>query len=231
MGMVAADAGSTPSHGGGAVVLECDGLPLVAHYGSVAAEIAVCMKTAGLVERSNVRQLSIAGPPLLLEHVLSCAVPGGAPKPGRALYVAGTWCVRVGAGQALVGGSSAAVARWRQVASRSIATSGLAVSTRALEEAATLSVVGPRAASVMGAAGLPWDLDVLGVAGAVLGGQPALVVREAADRFLLLLERGCPAQTWRLLTDAGRPFGLAPVGNEAVGRLRVAATHPPLALH
>ena len=62
-----------------------------AHYGSVAAEIAVCTKAVGLVDRSVLRQLAVTGPEPLLDHVLEAALPDGAPGPGRAVCVASTW--------------------------------------------------------------------------------------------------------------------------------------------
>ena len=68
----------------GAVMVQRDGLAVVGHYGSVSAEIAVCSKAAGLVDRSSVRQLAISGPEGLLDHVLAAAAPDGAPAPGRA---------------------------------------------------------------------------------------------------------------------------------------------------
>ena len=73
-----------------------------AHYGSVAAEIAVCTKTAGLVERSRLRQLALSGPEPLLDHVLGAAVSQGAPGPGRAVCMASTWCCRTTACRAIV---------------------------------------------------------------------------------------------------------------------------------
>lgn len=226
-----ADLSWAPAQGNGAVLVERDGVPVVAHYGSVASEIAVCMKAAALVERANLRQLSIAGPEALLGHVLASAVPNAVPKPGHAVCLADTWCARVEAREALVAGAPSALARWRQVASRPIAAGGLAVSTESRDDAAALSVVGPRAARVMAAAGLPSELGPGEVSRGTLAGHELIVVRELADRFLLLLRRGCPPEVWRALSDAGRPFGLAPVGIEAVERLQVAASHPPLALH
>ena len=99
-----------------------DGVPVVAHYGSVSAEIAVTTKAAGLVDRSGVRQLAIAGEDPLVDQVLAAAVPGGGPGAGRAAAVAGTWCCRVTGSRAIVAGGTRAIGRWRQVASRTIAS-------------------------------------------------------------------------------------------------------------
>ena len=46
----------------GAVMVQRDGVAVVGHYGSVSAEIAVCTKAAGLIDRSAIRQLALIGP-------------------------------------------------------------------------------------------------------------------------------------------------------------------------
>jgi dimethylglycine dehydrogenase len=210
----------------GAVMVQRDGLPVVGHYGSVAAEIAVCTKAAGLVDRSSTRQLALTGPETLLEHVLAAAVPDGIPSAGRALCVAGTWCSRTTARRAIVAGSPSAVGRWRQVTSRAISSAGLAVQADLLTDSAALTLVGPKSARIVAAAGLPGDLDVNDVADATLAGAPLTLIREDGDRFLLLFERGHPAVVWQALWEAGREHGLAPVGNEALELLH--AAHRPL---
>jgi glycine cleavage system aminomethyltransferase T len=192
------------------------------HYGSVAAEIAVCTKAAGLVDRSNVTQLAISGPETQLEHVLSSAVPGGAPAPGRASCVAGTWCCRPTARRAIVAGPAGAVTRWRQVTSRAISTAGLAVSVEPLAGAAALSLIGPRSTKIMRAADLPADMAIGEVADSVLAGSRVTVVREDGDHYLLLFEHGHPNTVWQALWEAGHELGLAPVGNQALELLQAA---------
>jgi glycine cleavage system aminomethyltransferase T len=210
----------------GAVMVQRAGLPVVGHYGSVAAEIAVSTKAAGLIDRSSMRQLALTGPATLLEHALAAAVPDGVPRPGSALTIAGTWCCRSTQRRAIVAGSPGAVSRWKQVASRAIASAGLAVEAELLPNAAALTLVGPRAARILAAAGLPADLPVNGVADVTLAGAPLLLVREDGDNFLLLFEQGHPPAVWQTLWEAGRDHGLAPVGNEALELLQ--AAHRPL---
>jgi glycine cleavage system aminomethyltransferase T len=226
MGTVSVETAYDPLRPPGAVMVLRDGLPVVGHYGSVAAEIAVSTKAAGLVDRSSLRQLAITGPEALVDHVLATAVPDGAPAPGRAVCVAGTWCCRATARRAIVAGGPSAIARWRQVASRAISTAGLAVEAELLVDAAALSLVGPRSTRIVAAAGLPAELGVGDVGDGSLAGAPVNVVREDADHYLLLFEQGHPAAVWQALWEAGREFGLAPVGNEALELLQ-AATHRP----
>jgi glycine cleavage system aminomethyltransferase T len=226
MGTAPAATAYDPLRPPGAVMVQRDGQPVVGHYGSVAAEIAVCTKAAGLVDRSSIRQLAISGPEALLDHVLAAAVPGPAPTPGRATCVAGTWCCRTTPRRAIVAGGPGALTRWRQVASRAISTAGLAVSAELLVDSATLSLAGPRSPGIVAAAGLPGDLGVGEVADATLAGSPVTLVREDGDHFLLLFEQGHPNGVWQALWEAGRDHGLAPVGNEALELLH--AAHRPL---
>jgi glycine cleavage system aminomethyltransferase T len=226
MGTVPVATAYDPLRPPGAAMVERDGLPVVGHYGSVASEIAVCTKAAGLVDRSSIRQLAISGPEGLLDHVLRAAVPAGAPAAGRALCIAGTWCCRTTARRAIVAGGPAAVARWRQVASRAISTAGLAVAVEPLPDSAALSLVGPRATRIAVAAGLPADIAVGAVADGTLAGSPVNVIREDGDHFLLLFEQGHPNAVWQALWEAGHEYGLAPVGNEALELLH--AAHRPM---
>jgi glycine cleavage system aminomethyltransferase T len=196
-----------------------------AHPGHVAAEIAVCAKTAGLVQRTSLRQLAVTGPEPLLDHVLQAALPDAAPAPGRAVRVASTWCCRTTARRALVAGAPAAVARWRQVESRVVSSAGLDVRGDLLADAAALTLVGPRALRIAAAAGLPAEMPLGGVWDGELGGSRLSVVREGHDSLLLLFERGYGPAALECLWAAGRDHGLAPVGNEALELLH-AAHHP-----
>lgn len=222
MGTVSVETAYDPLRPPGANMVQRDGLPVVGHYGSVAAEIAVCTKAAGLVDRSSIRQLAISGPETLLDHVLAAVVPDGAPAPGRAACIGGTWCCRATARRAIVAGGPSAIARWRQVASRAISTAGLAVTVESLAGSAALSLVGPRSTRIVTAAGLPADLALGGVADGTLAGSPVDVVREDGDHYLLLFEQGHPNAVWQALWEAGHAFGLAPVGNEALELLQAA---------
>ena len=60
------------------------GSPVIAHYGSVATEVALCVKRAGIVERPELCVLELAGQAPFLEHVLDRALGELAPAPARA---------------------------------------------------------------------------------------------------------------------------------------------------
>jgi glycine cleavage system aminomethyltransferase T len=194
----------------------------VAHYGSAAAEIAVCTKAVGLVERSELRLLEVTGDEALLDHALVPAVPGQVPGPRRARRVADTWCCRIAADRALVVGAAGAVDRWRQVVSHAAATTGIAVAANALPHGEAVSIVGPKASTVLRSTSLPADLAPGGVDEGRLAGSPVSVVCEDRERYLLLFPDGCAAAALAAIADSGRPVGLARVGHEALAHLRAA---------
>ena len=194
----------------------------VAHYSSAAAEIAVCTKAVGLVERSDLRLLEVDGSEAMLQHALAPAIPGAVPRFGEAACVADTWCCRVQPERALVAGAAGAVDRWRQVVSRTAVTKGLAVTARVLPEGDALSIVGPKAATVLASTSLPADLGPGRVADGRLAGSPVSVMCEDHERYLLLFPEGCSPAALAALGDSGRPVGLARVGHEALAHLRAA---------
>jgi sarcosine oxidase gamma subunit len=191
----------------------------VAHYGSAAAEIAVCTKAVGLVERPELRLLQVAGDHMLLDHALAPAVPARVPGPGQARCVAQTWCCRVAPDRALVAG---AADRWHRVVSRAAATTGIAVAANALSGGEAVSIVGPKASAVLRPSSLPADLVPGEVQEGGIAGSPVAVVCEDRERFLLLFPDGCPAAALEAIGDSGRPFGLARVGHEALAHMRAA---------
>jgi glycine cleavage system aminomethyltransferase T len=202
----------------------------IANYGSTASEMAVCVKRAGLVERSELEVLELRGAAPWLEHLLSRAMGDHVPTPGRATAVASSWCCRMGEDTALVVGPATSIAVWRRLARGSL-IGGSAIHWRDLSASVGLALVGPRAAQVLAAAGLPDDLAVGAVASAQLAGRPVALVREAPHRFLLVAELGEDRAAWEALVAAGRPLGLCCVGEEALEHLSAAgaAARPPVA--
>jgi glycine cleavage system aminomethyltransferase T len=198
------------------------GSPVIAHYGSVATEVALCVKRAGLVERPELSVLELTGQEPFVDHVLDRALGALAPVSGRATGVGGTWCARPSGGRALVAAPEASLARWRDLARRSI-LGGTRLTCRAVPSTAVVSLVGPRAAKVLQAAGLPHDLPAGGAADAPY----AVVVREVADHFLVFAEAVPGRSAWAALLEAGRPLGLAPVGHDALDRLAAALRAVP----
>lgn len=205
-----------------AVLGNLAGRDVVAHYGSAAAEIAVCTKAVGLVERSDLSLLDVSGAETPLHHALAAAIPDTVPALGEARCVADTWCCRLEPDRALVAGAAGAVDRWRHVVSRAAATTGIAVTAELLTEAEVVSVVGPKATTLLERSSLPAVLSPGSVGGGRVAGSTVWVVCEDHERYLLLFPHGCPEVALEAIGESGRPLGLARVGHDALAHLRAA---------
>ena len=60
-----------------------DGHAVIAHYGSVATEVAVCVKYAGIVQRPELGALELRGPGRSLEHLLAQGARRAGARAGR----------------------------------------------------------------------------------------------------------------------------------------------------
>ena len=210
--------GAAPADG--AVLGQRHGVSVVAHYGSVAAEMAVCRKAAGLVDRRDLARIDVTGAAPWIDHALARVLGAPAPEPGRAARAADIWCCRVATDHAVLVGPASALARWRNVL-RSAVVAGDRIAYGAADGASVFaSLVGPRAARVLDAFGLPGSLPPGGVAAPP--GPVGLLVREADDAFLLGFEAAHAPAVRSALTLAGAPFGLSRVGSDALERLRIA---------
>jgi glycine cleavage system aminomethyltransferase T len=184
----------------GGVMVTRDGHQVAAHFGSTATEVAVCVKRVGLAVRSDLAAPDVVGAESWLGHEV--------PSPGRARRIAGTWCCRVASERVVVVGPWSAIA---QAAGDS-------------RDRAVLTLVGPRAHQVLADVGLHNDLELEGVREGWFADSPTLLLRESADRYLLVVDAEQADEAWRLLLDAGRSLGLSMVGAEALARLAAAPT-------
>jgi glycine cleavage system aminomethyltransferase T len=208
----------------GAMVIAQDGRAVTAHYGSVAAEVAVCRKSVGLAVRTELRILEVAGREPWLDRLLGRALGGAAPEAGTAAVAAGTWCARVDVDRVLVIGASGAVERWRRVAREAVIGGSPIVATELTDDWAPVSLIGPKAPKLLAMAGLPDDLPPRALHHGSVEGADALLVRTGTDHWLLLLLDGAfAAEACHALLEAGRSVGLSLVGCDAVGRLAAAA--------
>jgi glycine cleavage system aminomethyltransferase T len=203
----------------GALVVDRDGRPVTAHYGSVATELAVCRKAVGLAVRTDLRILEVCGREPWLERLLHRALRGRVPEPGSAAVAAGAWCCRVDEDRVLVIGASGAVERWRRVAREAVIGGSPIAASEVTDAWAPVSLIGPKAGRLLALADLPADVPV----GALHAGASLVLLRCAPDHWLALLAAEGAAEACRALLAAGRAVGLSLVGSEAVGRLAAAA--------
>ena len=206
-----------------------DGHDVIAHYGSVATEVAVCVKHAGVVQRPELGVLELSGRPDSLAHLLDTALGKLAPLVGAAVQVGGAWCAHPAQDRALIVAPQGSIGRWRRLVQRSI-VSGWHVTCDDVPGMRAVSLIGPRAGRVLVQAGVG-ALPMPGAATAgALGDAPAVVVCEASDCYLLLVEAAPDSSAWQALDAAGAPYGLAQVGHDAYDRLSAAARPARLAV-
>jgi glycine cleavage system aminomethyltransferase T len=204
----------------GARLAERDGRAVAAHYGSVPAEIAVCMKSVGLADRSDLGTLDLRGATSLLDRALSDRLGDPPVAPGAARRLREVWYLRVDARRALLVGTPAALAcgptigRGSDRADMSCHDIGASV--------AIVSVIGPRAGRLMAGAGLPDDLAIGAIGRDPEDPSVIAILRESQRRILVLVKAPAIDALWSRLLAAGEPLGAAFVGCDALTLLGAA---------
>src|SRR4051794_28359695 len=94
----------------GAVLHERDGHKVATTYGSVPGEIAVCMKSVGLADRSDLGALDLRAATSLLDRALVARLGDPAVAPGFARRLRNVWFLRLDARRTLLVGPHAALA-------------------------------------------------------------------------------------------------------------------------
>jgi sarcosine oxidase gamma subunit len=181
-------------HAGGVMVMR-DGHQVAAHFGSIATEVAVCVKRVGLAVRSDLTAIDLVPDAWLADQV---------PSHGRARRIAARWYCRVASDRAVVIGPRSELQQQPE------------------RPRTVLTLVGPKAHQVLADAGLRNGLDLGGLRESWFAESPALLLRESAARYLLVVDTSEAGEAWRTLLDAGRSLGLSMVGAEALARLAAA---------
>jgi len=204
----------------GARLGERDGRTVATHYGSVPGEIAVCMKSVRLADRSDFGVLDLRAATSLLDRALAARLGDPPVQPGAARRLRGVWYLRLDSRRTLLLGSHAALVSGPMMG-KSAERGDLTVKDL---DSAIISVIGPRAGRLMAAAGLPDDLAI-GAVGRDAGDPSVLaILRESQRRILVVVKRPQVDALWSRLLVAGEPLGAAFVGSEALTLLG-AATH------
>ncbi|MGH2943994.1 MAG: hypothetical protein ACRDLN_14605, partial [Solirubrobacteraceae bacterium] len=137
----------------GAILAERDGHTVAAHYGSVPGEIAVCMKSVGLADRSDYGAIELRGDQLLLDRALTARLGDPPLAPGTGRRMRSIWYARLNARRALLVGPHAALAAAPAIGSGRDRSDLPRKDIRAT--VAIVSIIGPRAARLLAAAELP----------------------------------------------------------------------------
>ncbi|MDX6691783.1 MAG: hypothetical protein QOG15_3240 [Solirubrobacteraceae bacterium] len=205
----------------GAALHARDGHTVVAHYGSVPGEIAVCMKSVGLADHSDYGVFELRGERELLDRALIARCGDPPLAIGSARRLRGVWYLRLTARHTLLVGPHAALAsghasgRGRDrddLLRRDIGPS-----------CAIVGIVGPRATRLLAAAGLPGELPI-GAIGADAGDSSIVaIMRESQRRYLALARADAADAFWARLLTAGEPLGAAFVGYDALALLNASS--------
>ena len=199
-----------------------DGHPVVAHYGSVCAEIAVCMKSVGLADHSDYGVHELRGDRELLDRALVERVGDPPLAVGSGRRLRDVWYLRVDARRALLVGPHAALARAGPAVRRGRDRGDLTHSDVGAS-LAIIGLIGPRAARLLAAARLTGDLPTGAIATAAGDRTIVAILRERRRRYLALVRADGADAFWSRLLTAGEPLGVAFVGFDALTLLDASA--------
>jgi glycine cleavage system aminomethyltransferase T len=199
----------------GAVLADRDGHTVAANYGSVPGEIAVCMKSVGLADRSDYGAFELRAEQLQMDRALIAKLGDPPLASGSGRRMRGVWYIRLDAHRALLVGPYAALA--------SLPAFGAGRDRSGLPHkdiratVAILSIIGPRASRLLLAAGtLPRELAIGAVGRDPRDASVVAILRESQRRFLVLVRTTGADALWTRLLAAGEPLGAAFVGLDAL---------------
>ena len=203
-----------------AALHDLDGHAVVAHYGSVHGEIAVCMKSVGLADRSDYGVFELRGDREMLDRALTARLGDPPLAIGSGRRLRSVWYLRLGARTALLAGPHSAL---EPLAAIERGRARSPVPHRDIGATlAIVAIVGPRAMRLLAAAGLPGELPI-GALGADAGGGVVAIVRESQRRYLALVRADAADACWARLLTAGEPLGAAFVGYDALTLLNASS--------
>lgn len=195
-----------------AAVHDRDGHTVVAHYGSVPGEIAVCMKSVGLADRSELGVSELRGDCDVLDRALIARLGDPPLALGTGRRLRGVWYLRLSRRRTLLVGPHAALASETALGRHG----GDLVHGDIGASLAIVAIVGPRAARLLTAASLPGDLPPGGL-GTYAGHRSIVtIVRESQRRYLAVVRADTADEFWARLLTAGEPLGAAFVGCDAL---------------
>ena len=191
------------------------------HFGSAAAELAVCVRAVGLVDRSELSKLVLEAPPAQLAALTSRLV-GDTVSPGGVLSAGNAWWCGDAPGRVIVLSDPRTGSRLRE---RLHVDARRFVTTTVRNTSAELAAIGLlgraadqvlRALGVFGEAGDP--RAVAPFAHGSIAGIPASWLLQSDRQALALVPRERAGEAWLAIERAGRPFGISCVGHEAASR-------------
>jgi glycine cleavage system aminomethyltransferase T len=208
----------------GAVMRRRDGRRVAVHFGSPGGELAVCARSVGLVDRSEIAKLELRGYPEALDQIVSL-LSDSQLEPNEVLRAgAVTWC-SASPDRVFALSEPAHAFELSERLHAAVARTPGALLTDETDELAALALLGPATPSVIAALGA-WDLETIALprpsfASLSLEGLPVFLLEESTARALLLVESEYAERLFDLLERAGRRFGISCVGADAAERFPI----------
>ena len=203
----------------GAVLSTRDGRPVAINFGSAAAELAVCVRTVGLADRSDLGTLALEAPPGQLA-ALTRRLVGATVSPGGLVSGAGAWWCGESSHRVIVVCDPRTAARL-VVGLRTDAARHVVVRDRS-DEVAAIGLLGRNTVQVLSALGAYGGSgDPRAAKPFALGaveGVAAWWLLQSDHRALALVDRGHAGEAWLAIERAGRAYGISCVGQEAAAR-------------
>ncbi|MBV9365829.1 MAG: hypothetical protein JO286_04285 [Solirubrobacterales bacterium] len=203
----------------GAVLTTRGGRPVVAHFGSGAAELAVCVRGVGLVERSDLSMVGLEAPQAQLSALMT-RLAGAAVSPGGLVSGAGAWWCGEAPDRVIVVCDQRTGGRLVD-ALHADAARHVAVRDRSSELTA-IGLLGRHTRKVLAALGAyGQSLDprqAKPFARGSIDGVPTSWLLQSDRQALTLVPREQAGEVWLSIERAGRPFGISCVGHEAACR-------------
>jgi glycine cleavage system aminomethyltransferase T len=189
------------------------------HFGSAAAELAVCVRTVGLVDRSELSTLALEAPPAQLSALMTRLV-GATVAPGGLISAGSAWWCGEAPDRVMVVCDPRMAGRLIEslhtVAARHVAVRDLS------DRLAAIGLLGRNTGKVLaalgayGSSGDPRHARPFGHGS--VDGIPVAWLLQSDHRALAVVPREQAGAAWLAIERAGRPFGISCVGHEAACR-------------
>jgi glycine cleavage system aminomethyltransferase T len=203
----------------GAVLRTREGRPVAVHFGSAAAELAVCVRAVGLVDRSDLSTLALEAPPAQLAALMARLVGATVATGGLVSSGSACWCGE--AADRVVVVCDPRTARRLLEARHADAARHVTIRDRSSELAA-LALLGRDTSKILAALGVYGESGdprtAKPFAQSAVEGIPAWWLLQSDHRALALVPRERAGEAWLAIERAGRPFGISCVGDEAACR-------------
>jgi glycine cleavage system aminomethyltransferase T len=193
------------------------GRSVAVNYGSAAGELAACVSAVGLADRSDLTKLVLEAPHDQMRQLMA-RLAGGIVFPGGAWYAGGAWWCGVSSERVIVLCERRQGDRLHdQLHAHAVQQPTLRVQDQTADWAA-IEVLGRYAGRVLRA------LGVYGESGDPRQVQPltahagALWLLESDSKALALVARASAGAVWQAIEQAGHPFGICAVGQDAIAR-------------